>query len=429
MSRHKFNVGKWLPSDQEFENKWVKKIYEEAKSDENKNLLPPVQALKELIESNRYIWNLFQMMFDEIPQKDVDTPAGTPQVRDYHELLLVLNRIIQRAPEFNTTGLVGTPINAVLDYPMGTRAGYVLFNDPRVNAKMKGILDYWGHYLQSPASSYVLNTSDKGWLSTYALKEMAKEADGINFLDLFKTRSKDPEKKFGYVSWDDFFTRKFNPGIRPVAEPDNDDVVANACESAPYRVARNFPMKAKFWIKGQPYSLIDLLHNDPWTAKFEGGTLYQAFLSALSYHRWNSPVSGTIVKAYNLNGTYYGEALNQGFENPNGPDLVAANNSQAFLTSTATRAVIFIKADNPKIGLMCFVAVGMGDVSNNEITVRIGQHVNKGDELGMFHFGGSTHVLLFRPEVNIDFDLHGQKPGLDTTNIKVRDTIARITNI
>ena len=429
MSRHKFNVGKWLPSDQEFENKWVKKIYEEAKSDENKNLLPPVQALKELIESNRYIWNLFQMMFDEIPQKDVDTPAGTPQVRDYHELLLVLNRIIQRAPEFNTTGLVGTPINAVLDYPMGTRAGYVLFNDPRVNAKMKGILDYWGHYLQSPASSYVLNTSDKGWLSTYALKEMAKEADGINFLDLFKTRSKDPEKKFGYVSWDDFFTRKFNPGIRPVAEPDNDDVVANACESAPYRVARNLPMKAKFWIKGQPYSLIDLLHNDPWTAKFEGGTLYQAFLSALSYHRWNSPVSGTIVKAYNLNGTYYGEALNQGFENPNGPDLVAANNSQAFLTSTATRAVIFIKADNPKIGLMCFVAVGMGDVSNNEITVRIGQHVNKGDELGMFHFGRSTHVLLFRPEVNIDFDLHGQKPGLDTTNIKVRDTIARITNI
>ena len=46
MTRHKFNVGKWLPSDQEFENKWVKKVYEEAKSEENKNLLPPVQALK-----------------------------------------------------------------------------------------------------------------------------------------------------------------------------------------------------------------------------------------------------------------------------------------------------------------------------------------------------------------------------------------------
>lgn len=426
MTRHKFNVGKWLPSDQEFENKWVKKVYEEAKSEENNKLLPPVQALKELIESNRYIWNLFQMMFDEIPQKDVDTLAGTPQVRDYHELLLVLNRLIQRAPEFNTTGLVDTPINAVLDYPMGTRAGYVLFNDPRVNAKMKNILDYWGRYLQSEESSYVLNTSDKRWLSSYALNEMAKEAGGDNFVDLFAVRSTDVKQKLGYTSWDDFFTRKFKPGIRPVASPDDDDVIANACESAPFRMAHDVPLKAKFWIKGQPYSLIDLLHNDPWTSKFEGGTLYQAFLSALSYHRWNSPVSGKIVKAYNLDGTYYGEALAQGFENPNGPDKVAANNFQAFLTSTATRAVIFIQADNPKIGLMCFVAVGMGDVSNNEITVRIGQHVNKGDQLGMFHFGGSTHVLLFRPEVKLDFDMHGQTPGLDTTNIKVREAIARV---
>ncbi|ADX69697.1 Phosphatidylserine decarboxylase [Lactobacillus helveticus H10] len=389
-------------------------------------MLPPLQALKELIESDRYIWNLFQMMFDEIPQKDVDTPAGTPQVRDYHELLLVLNRLIQRAPEFNTTGLVGTSINAVLDYPMGTRAGYVLFNDPRVNAKMKGILDYWGRYLQSEDSSYVLNTSDKGWLSSYALNEMAKAADGDNFLDLFAVRSTDVKQKLGYTSWDDFFTRKFKAGIRPIASPDDDDVIANACESAPFRIAHDVPLKAKFWIKGQPYSLINLLHNDPWTSKFEGGTLYQAFLSALSYHRWNSPVSGKIVKAYNLDGTYYGEALAQGFENPNGPDKVAANNSQAFLTSTATRAVIFIQADNPKIGLMCFVAVGMGDVSNNEITVRIGQHVNKGDQLGMFHFGGSTHVLLFRPEVKLDFDMHGQTPGLDTTNIKVREAIAHV---
>lgn len=93
--------------------------------------MQPVQALKELIESDRFIWNLFQIMFDEIPVKEVDTPAGTPQVRDYHQLLLVLNRFIQWAPEFHTTGLVGTPINAVLDYPMRTKAGYVLFNNPK----------------------------------------------------------------------------------------------------------------------------------------------------------------------------------------------------------------------------------------------------------------------------------------------------------
>ncbi len=137
-------------------------------------------------------------------------------------------------------------------------------------------------------------------------------------------------------------------------------------------------------------------------------------------------MSGIVVKAYNLPGTYYAESLYQGFENPRGADPVAANDSQAFLTSTATRAVIFIKADNPKIGLMAFVAVGMSEVSSNEITVSVGQHVNKGDQLGMFHFGGSTHVLLFRPETKVEFNLHGQKPSIAGNNIKVRSEIARV---
>lgn len=34
MTKHRFNVGKWLPSDQEFENKWLKKVYKEAESEE-----------------------------------------------------------------------------------------------------------------------------------------------------------------------------------------------------------------------------------------------------------------------------------------------------------------------------------------------------------------------------------------------------------
>ncbi|WP_276804458.1 phosphatidylserine decarboxylase family protein [Lactobacillus hominis] len=421
-----YNVGKWLPSDQEFYNKWLKKVYQEAQSEENKRLLPPVQALKDLIESDHYIWNLVQMMFDEIPVQDVDTPAGTPQVRDYYQMLLMLNRIIQRAPEFNTTGLVGTPINAIFDYPMATKAGYVFFMNPQVNMKLRNILDYWGKYLKTEDSTYVLNTSENGWLSSNALKELDKAAYGDSFTHMFHCRSNDVNQKLGFRSWDDFFTRTFNPEIRPVENPDDPDSIVNACESAPFKIAHNLPMRAKFWIKGQPYSLIDLLHNDPWASKFEGGTLYQAFLSALSYHRWNSPVSGTIVKAYNLPGSYYSESLYQGFENERGADPVAANDSQAFLTATATRAVIFIKADNPKIGLMCFVAVGMSEVSSDEITVSVGDHVNKGDQLGMFHFGGSTHVLIFRPETKVQFNLHGQEPGIAGQNIKVRSEIARV---
>jgi phosphatidylserine decarboxylase len=45
----------------------------------------------------------------------------------------------------------------------------------------------------------------------------------------------------------------------------------------------------------------------------------------------------------------------------------------------------------------------------------------------MFHFGGSTHCLIFRPGVNLEFDLHGQKPGLDSKNIQVNARIATLT--
>jgi phosphatidylserine decarboxylase len=41
---------------------------------------------------------------------------------------------------------------------------------------------------------------------------------------------------------------------------------------------------------------------------FVGGTVYQAFLSALNYHRWHAPVAGTIVRAYLKDDTYFSEA-------------------------------------------------------------------------------------------------------------------------
>jgi phosphatidylserine decarboxylase len=55
-----------------------------------------------------------------------------------------------------------------------------------------------------------------------------------------------------------------------------------------------------------------------------------------------------------------------------------------------------------------------------------GQHVRKGDQLGMFHFGGSTHCLIFRPGVRLEFDLHGQRPALTAGNIPVNARIATV---
>lgn len=273
---------------------------------------------------------------------------------------------------------------------------------------LKKVLNAWGEYLQSEESAKeVLGTDGKGWFSVTGVNELtltANKAAGTDhkFEDMFQC---DPSKPHhGFTSWDNFFTRLFKEGVRPVASPDDDNIIANACESKPYNFARDVKLRDRFWIKGQPYSVLDMLARDDFAPQFEGGSVYQAFLSALSYHRWHSPVSGKVKKAYVVDGTYYSEPLFEGLGDPENYDINMANQtaSQSYLTQVATRAIIFIEANNPAIGLMAFIGVGMAEVSTCDITVKEGQHLKKGDELGMFHFGGSTHCLLFRKGVNVD---------------------------
>jgi phosphatidylserine decarboxylase len=411
-----YKVGKWLPSDQTLESQWRADLLQKvAALPPETPLLPVIQEFKDLIENDPEVYMLFNEMFKQIPDEDKykKDPVGNPQIKDYKQMLRVLNYTMTRAPEFNETGLVGFPINAILDWPMGTPAGCSVFLNKKVNRQLKKILNQWAVYLGSSDSCYVLSDDDKhGWFGSDAQKAMP------GFAEDFICDPKKPH--YGFTSWDNFFTRLFRKGRRPVASPDDGYVIANSCESAPYKIARDVKLRDEFWIKAQPYSLVHMLDSEELAKTFEGGTLYQAFLSALSYHRWHSPVNGTIVGVKIIDGSYYAEAQSMGFD-PAGP-----NESQSYITNVASRALVLIDADNPDIGLMGVLFVGMAEVSSNEVTVYPGQHVNKGEQLGMFHFGGSTHVLLFRPGVKIKFNLHDQKPGLHSHNIKVRAEIATV---
>jgi phosphatidylserine decarboxylase len=58
---------------------------------------------------------------------------------------------------------------------------------------------------------------------------------------------------------------------------------------------------------------------------------------------------------------------------------------------------------------MCIMPVGMAEVSTCDIAVCVGQKVKKCEQIGMFHFGGPTHCLFFRPGVNLVWDMHEQE--------------------
>ncbi len=444
----RFRPGGWLPHDRKHISSWIVdlRIFVTKRP---QPLVAPIQEFKEMVGRDPILNYTVDAMFREAGLFKEQTPLGTPEVKDFDEFLMLLNGIMTRAPEYTECpdatgeeepcGLIGFPINALLDWPMATGFGYNVFANSQVNQQFKKILGYWSEFLVSEASRSVLveNHLDRtpkvlAWLSPTARQKMVDVACQASD-DSVACRRKpfqhffncDPDDEYyGFKSWDDFFTRTFKYGIRPVAE--GDDVIANACESAPLQLVRNVSGSAEFWLKGQPYSLMNMMNFDPLYEKFIGGTVYQAFLSALSYHRWNSPVAGRVRKAFVVNGTYFLENRYQGFGNSEGADPSAPNDSQPFLTATATRAVIFIEADNPKIGLMCFIAVGMAEVSSCEIKVVEGQELEKGQELGMFHFGGSTHCIVFGPDVKLDFDYHNIEPGLDATNIPVCSRIATV---
>ena len=409
-----FCVGQWLDSDQAAFAGWMARLGHAA--DEQQDALhPALQDFRDSVEQDPGLFIQINQMFEQLPstpqfQQD---PTGNPQVRNFLHLLHMINVVLTTPPQFNQTGITGLPINAMLAWPMGTSSGYAVFLRPDVNVHLKRILQQWGSFLRSPASLPALSDDPaSGWFGAEAMANMP------GFDELYEC---DPALPYrGFASWDDFFTRLFRAGRRPIASPDDDAVIVNACESAPYRLARDVRLIDRFWIKAQPYSLQHMLDGDVLAAQFDGGTVYQAFLSSFSYHRWHSPVAGSIVKTHVVDGTYYAQNQPEGFD-PCGP-----RQSQAYITQVATRALIFIQADHPGIGLMCFVAVGMAEVSTCDITVVEGQHVGKGEQLGMFHFGGSTHCLVFRPEVQLDFDLHGQTPGLEATNIHINKAIATV---
>lgn len=88
----------------------------------------------------------------------------------------------------------------------------------------------------------------------------------------------------------------------------------NACESTPLVHPRqpqlNVKKKDNFWLKDDVYSLADMFGaakclKQALADHFVGGTVYQAYLSALNYHRWHSPVDAVIEDMYDIPGTYY----------------------------------------------------------------------------------------------------------------------------
>lgn len=276
---HKPVTGEWLPQDHRQYQKSLSGIPNHV--DKNPTAIYAVlRDFKNMIRSSSRLTMLADGMFDEVPKKRPYNKSVDENhvVRDLNHLLAILNHILSTGPEWtenaHRVGVVGVPINAVLDYNMATSSGFAFFLDEEVNKSIKKILDVWGAFLKTEAFADCL----QGWLeNATTLATVANKASSSDrsFEELFVC---DPRAKYrGYKSWDDFFTRPLRDGVRPIASPEEDNIIANACESKPYKTQHDVKLRDRFWIKGQPYSAIDMLDHDNCAEQFVGGLFIKLF--------------------------------------------------------------------------------------------------------------------------------------------------------
>ncbi len=213
------------------------------------------------------------------------------------------------------------------------------------------------------------------------------------------------EDKDSWHSFNDFFARDLSsPEARPISAPEDDSVIIAPADSLPQGVWR-IDSEGKFEadpikkedgvvIKDSCFITVeDLLGEEgaDYASLFHGGYLTHTYLNYDDYHRYHSPVSGTIKAVYII--PYANAVGGVVYWDPETQLYVLESNSLSW-QSCETRGVLLIETE---YGMVAMIPVGMGQVSSVNFVdaIQPGAQIKKGDEVGYFLFGGSDCVMLF----------------------------------
>lgn len=230
-------------------------------------------------------------------------------------------------------------------------------------------------------------------------------------LDLSECQIKDPSK---FATFNEFFYRKLEQGARPVEASEEEGIAVSPadCRCTAFVTVDS---ATQLWIKGRNFTLAKLFNGN--FNNLEKTSLYNPTkccigifrLAPQDYHRFHSPVSGTIGPMKYIEGEYY-------TVNP------MAIRSDLDVYGENVRVIVPIYTEN--FGTIILVGVGAMMVGSTIITVKEGQQVKKGDEIGYFKFGGSTVLLLFEKDrFHFDSDLVDNSKLCIETLIRVGQSI------
>lgn len=201
------------------------------------------------------------------------------------------------------------------------------------------------------------------------------------------------ENPLAFPSYNDFFTRRLKPELRPIAKDLNALVSPADGALAQFGHINNDKI---IQAKGHTYSVFDLLAGDNTYKHFIDGDFATIYLAPKDYHRVHMPYSGKLLKMIYIPGCLFSVNTHAA---ENIPNVFARNERVAciFNTDIGPMAVVLVGA--MIVGGMETVWAGsitpphhkkiaVTDYSNENITLA------KGEEMGLFKLG-STVIMLF----------------------------------
>jgi len=196
------------------------------------------------------------------------------------------------------------------------------------------------------------------------------------------------KKPFSFKTFNEFFYRALKDGARPITP---DDRVAVLPADGRHLAFQNVDEAAGFYAKGQEFSLESFLGDKALATEFAGGSLLISRLCPVDYHRFHFPVGGMPAEPRLINGWLYSVSP------------IALRQNLGYLWENKRMVTL---VESPVFGRVAVCEVGATMVGSILQTFVPGRAVAKGEEKGLFKFGGSCVVTIFQKDrIKLDADL------------------------
>ena len=251
----------------------------------------------------------------------------------------------------------------------------------------------WGDFLDRPESF-----NDK-ILRTWIKESPRFRIEEDSMIGDPPKRSNSPS---GWLTFNQFFARELNPGLRPITNLTDNTTVAVPADctfKGHFDIDETGTIQPLITIKGtHTYATVQkLLYKSKYADAFNGGHFIHLFLGPYSYHRFHTPVAGKVIECYPVVGQVYLQvALSEGQFNA----ADSATDGYQFLQARGVLTVDTAGSGCGDVGVVAVLPIGMCQVSGVNMTHETGVACDKGDEFGYFTFGGSDIIILLQKGTN-----------------------------